>query len=234
MNPRNRAYMIAIEGSDGAGKETQTTLLRAAFEAKGKKVVSVSFPRYNHTRGGKLLFEAFKSLRSPQYDFANAPPEAASLIYAADRIESLPFLQELMSSHDVLIFDRYVESNLLHQGGKFDEERREAFANWLYELEYGMNKMPRPDLMLYLSVPFSVSIKRAHDRAQLKGERPDFLEQDEKYVRNGSEAGLFYAKLLGWKIINCTRDEGGMLYELTTAEVNKEILKALPEDIFNG
>lgn len=228
---QNKAFTIGIEGSDGAGKETQTTLLRTALESLGKKVTSISFPRYQKTCGGKLLYEAFKSERAPQYEFSKTPPEAASLIYAADRLESLPFLNELISSNDVVIFDRYVESNLLHQGGKLSSGKRETFAKWLYGVEYELNGLPHPDLMIYLSVPYEVSIARAEKRAMLKGDKPDFLEQNKQYVKQGNEAGIFYANLFNWNIITCVSKKGKSLYELTAQEVHSLILKALPPDI---
>ncbi len=51
---------LAIEGSDGAGKETQSRLLRESLQAKGLSVASVSFPRYKETTGGWILYEALK------------------------------------------------------------------------------------------------------------------------------------------------------------------------------
>ena len=119
------ARTIAFEGSDGAGKATQTDRLFNFLEQQGKKVARVSFPRYTETLGGKLLFEVMKGERSDNYGFSKSDSKVASLLYAMDRLESKDYLNDLIRSSDVLIFDRYVESNLLHQGGKFktDEER---------------------------------------------------------------------------------------------------------------
>ncbi len=101
---------FAIEGSDGAGKETQSRLLKEGFEAQGFKVASVSFPRYKQTTGGWVLYEALKGQESEKYAFSKLDPYAASLPYTMDRRESKGYLEQLISDHDVVIFDRYVEN----------------------------------------------------------------------------------------------------------------------------
>jgi len=55
-----KAFQIALEGPDGAGKETQTNLLVQRLESEGYRVALVSFPRYKDTWAGKLLYEALK------------------------------------------------------------------------------------------------------------------------------------------------------------------------------
>ncbi len=215
------ARLIAIEGSDGAGKETQTDLLFKLLEGQGKKVARISFPRYNQTIGGSLLFEVLKSERADKYCFSKADPKVASKLYAMDREESLPFLRELQERNDVVIFDRYVESNLLHQGGKFktDEDRLE-FANWLFSFEYeGGIGLPRPDEVVYLSLPFWLSRKRAELRAQKGGAKLDAVEKDMDYVKNGHEAGQFYAKEFNWLTIEGLNDG----VELPPEEIHRQI-----------
>ncbi len=222
---KNNCLLVSIEGSDGAGKETQTTLLRTSLQAEGKKVVSVSFPRYNMTCGGKMLFEAFKSPRADHYKFAKVDSRSASLFYASDRLESLPWLLNLIKDNDVLIFDRYVDSNLLHQGGKLQtSEERKEFAEWLYGLEHSLNGMPHSDISIYLSLPFEISIERARLRAELAGKQPDVLEVDESYMKSSHDGGQFYAELLHWKIVNCIVDGR----ELTEHEIHRSVLGFLP------
>ncbi len=214
------AKLIAIEGSDGAGKETQTGLLFKHLEGQGKKVARVSFPRYNQTLGGSLLFEVLKSERALKYGFSKVDPRVASKLYAMDREESLPHLRELITQNDVVIFDRYVQSNLLHQGGKFKtDEERVAFAEWLYRLEYEDIGLPPPDEVVYLSLPFWLSRKRAELRAQSGGSKLDAVEQDIDYVKAGHEAGIFYAKHFGWMVIDGI--ENGQ--EVSSAEIHRKI-----------
>jgi dTMP kinase len=222
---RKEAFTIAIEGSDGAGKETQSKLLKERLLRQGFSVGSVSFPLYKQTAAGWALFEALKGDNKDAYKFVNVDPKAASLLYAADRRESLPYLQSLINENNIVIFDRYVESNLLHQGGKFKTNHgKEEFARWLFNLEYGMLALPSPKVIVYLELPFEVSLARAKKRAEESGGQLDAVERDVGYVRNGHEAGIFYAKKFGWLRIPCATSDG---YELTPDEVHELIVKNL-------
>jgi dTMP kinase len=220
-----KKILIAVEGSDGAGKETQSSMLREWFLEKGKTVTSISFPRYKQTAGGWALFEALKGENKDAYAFSKLDPYAASLFYAADRRESLPFLVEQINKHDVVIFDRYVESNLLHQGGKFPTDTlREEYGRWLFNLEYGMLKLPSPQETIYLELPFEVSLERARKRAAVNGGQLDAVERDPEYVRKGHEGGIFYAHKFNWLTIPCVRKDG---YELTRVEVHQLVVESL-------
>lgn len=218
------ARLIAVEGSDGAGKQTQTDMLYELLTGRDLKVARVSFPRYRDTVGGKLLFEVMKGDRADAYDFANLDPYAASMLYAMDRRESKPFLEQLREHNDVVIFDRYVESNLLHQGGKFktDEERWD-FSRWLFRLEYEVLGLRHPHDIVYLSIPFWLSRKRAELREQSGGARLDAVEKDMEYVKNGHDAGHFYANALGWHKVEGLVDG----HELSPLQVHKEVADVL-------
>ena len=218
-----KAFKIAIEGSDGSGKATQTEKLVTTISSIGKKVGRVSFPRYQDTVGGNLLYYALGKNKNhmPDFSFANLDPYAASLIYAADRRESLSFLNELIASSDVLVFDRYVESNLLHQGGKFKtSDEREKFGKWLFNLEYGMLDLPSPQFTIYLSLPWEVSEARAKARAEESGLIPDLVEIDKNYIKNSHSAGQFYAKHFGWTVIDCLDGDT----ELSPNQVHEKVL----------
>jgi dTMP kinase len=219
------AETIVLEGSDGAGKETQTKKLLEFLIVQGKKVASVSFPRYRDTVGGKLLFEAFKvPERAAHYNWANVNPQVASMLYAMDRLESKQYLEDLIATHDVVIFDRYIDSNLLHQGGKFKTEQEMLeFAQWVYTIEHTILQLPVPRHHVYLHIPFWLSMARAKRRAEEKGEQPDALEANREYVQNGHRAGEFYASRYGWKIISGL--EGTR--ELSPNEVHTKVLVAL-------
>lgn len=218
------ARLIVIEGSDGAGKETQTSLLFKHLETSGRKVAKVSFPRYNQTLGGCLLFEVLKSERASRYGFSKVDPKIASRLYTMDREESLPYLLQLLADNEIVISDRYVESNLLHQGGKFPTEASKIeFAEWLYFEEYERAKLPRPSEVVYLALPFWLSRKRAELRAQAGGPKLDAVESDTQYVKQGHEAGLFYARHFSWTLVDGFQNKT----ELTPQEVHRQIVVAL-------
>lgn len=216
--------LISIEGSDGAGKETQAKLLTKQLTKDGYSVATVSFPRYNQTFGGTLLNEVIKSERAKGYGFSKVDPRLASYLYAMDRKESLLYLRTLIANHDVLIFDRYVESNLLHQGGKYATyEEKIDFAEWLFALEYEELKLPKPTDIVFLSLPWEISKHRSQERAQKSGGHLDAVECDVKYFKEGVHSGIFYANTFGWKIIDCAPKK----QELSQEDVHERIYAAL-------
>jgi dTMP kinase len=220
------AYSISIEGSDGAGKATQTEMLARRIEKQGFTVGRISFPRYNETCWGEILFERIKSPHAPDYDFAHANSKTASCIYAWDHLKSKGYIQKLLRENDYVIFDRYVESNLLHQGGKMrTREDILNFATWLYDFEYGVLELPRPDKIIYLDLPPEVSCARARSRAKSSGTTPDAVESDMEYVRTGAETGRLYAEHFGWSIVECVDAQNG--YEKTPDEIHQEICSIL-------
>lgn len=146
--------LIAIEGIDGAGKGTLTAgLMRLAAEA-GVDATSLSFPRYDDTRFARLIGQylngAFGALDE-------VPPRFAALLYAGDRFESRGVIQHLLDDNDLLLIDRYVASNLAHQAAKLPADARDAFIDWLTQVEHEVYGLPRADLTLYLDVPVTVA-----------------------------------------------------------------------------
>jgi dTMP kinase len=218
----NETLLIAFEGSDGTGKETQSRLLKEWFLLNEKTVASISFPRYKKTAGGLALFEALKGNNKDAYNFAHVDPFAASLFYAADRRESCTVLLEEINSHDVIIFDRYVESNLIHQGGKFtSDEDRNAFGDFISVLEHRLLKLPRPHVTIYLDLPAEVAIARAEDRARRVGDNPDAVEANHEYIINSHKAGTFYAQKFNWLVIRCVREDG---HQYTPEEISQMVI----------
>lgn len=220
---------VAIEGSDGAGKATQTDKLVKFLRRIGFKVGTLSFPRYTDTPAGRMLFEFMKSPRAHEYDFAHANPKLASRIYAQDRFESKEYILNLIEENDVVIFDRYVESNLLHQGGKMQTDTEiHNFSTWVYCLEYNELGLPKPDVTIYLDLPPEVSRARALKRATETGGSLDAVESDMEYVRNGTRAGRICANFWGWQVVQCVESNqtsGLPDYELTPEEIHMKIRK---------
>ena len=201
----------------------------AALEALGYKVVRVSFPRYKDTWAGKLLYEVLKSGRALGYDFLHASPEAASLLYAADRLESVLWLKQLAEENDVIIYDRAVASNLVHQGGKFENDsERMRFAEYIDRVEY-QSGFPRPDMTIFLSLPYELSMARASRRAVENGEVADVVEADVSYMRNSYRSGIFYALYLKWIMIDGLRGGDILTPQQVHESVLYEVTKRLPK-----
>ncbi|OAI51422.1 thymidylate kinase, partial [Planctomyces sp. SCGC AG-212-M04] len=149
-----RGALIAIEGIDGSGKGTQAGLLRDALAARGLKTTLISFPRYRETffgaRIGDFLNGRFGSLDEVH-------PFLAATLFAGDRLESRPMLIQALETHDVVVLDRYVASNIAHQAAKRTGDERRTLAQWILNLEFDVNQLPRPDLAILLDLPASTA-----------------------------------------------------------------------------
>lgn len=146
---------IAIEGGDGSGKGTQAAKLAERVSAAGYDVMSVSFPQY-----GKPSAAIVSRYLNGEYGAANdIHPDLASLPYAIDRLAASSDIRNHLSRpRSIVIADRYVASNLAHQGTKLsDPTDRQSFYETLQELEYSVMQLPKPDINIVLLVPSSIA-----------------------------------------------------------------------------
>jgi len=114
-----KGKLIVIDGGDGAGKATQTKLLIERLQADGHQVESMDFPQYTKNTFGQLLRTCLDGYCN---DFMNTDPRIVSTIYAADRFESKPQLDAWLEAGQIVVLDRYVSSNMMHEGGKIKNE----------------------------------------------------------------------------------------------------------------
>lgn len=172
---------IAIEGLDGTGKSTQIKLLIDYLKNEGIKTKYVHFPRSGDGVFGELIS---KFLRGEFGDVKNVHPQLVALLFAEDRKEfSNTIIQWLKDGYFVLV-DRYVLSNIAFQCAKTADIMEKAeLRRWVNMFEYEYNKIPKPDLSLYLDVPFSFTQKSldekrdGEERLYLNG-KDDIHEKD--------------------------------------------------------
>lgn len=196
--------MIAIEGLDGSGKETQTKMLCKALQRQGESVEMLSFPRYGQSSA--VLAESY--LRG---DFG-VDPEAinaygASSFFAMDRFAS--YLREWKPAFercDVLLADRYVTSNAIHQCSKLPREEWESFLEWLFDYEYCKLMLPVPDRVFYLHLAVEDSQRLLDDRYGRNEFRKDIHERDIGYLTKSQAAAEYCAARCGWERIECMED----------------------------
>ena len=199
--------LIVIEGGDGAGKETQAKLALEALrqvESTIGPVFYFDFPNYDSLAGGTIR----RALDREYGDFRNLHPRLASAPFTIDRaVMRDPLRAALEKGHALL--NRYTPSNAMYQAAKFDEElEQQKFIMYMEMLEYEDLKLPKPDLVLYLHVPFEISHELARARGKL-----DQHEADEAYQR---KVISLYQQTANerpdiWKIIQCTSSEGELL-----------------------
>jgi dTMP kinase len=196
--------LIAVEGIDGSGKQTQVRLLTQALAARGHRVLATGFPQYDSWFGkmvGQFLNGDFGQLES-------VDPHFTALLYAGDRFERKQPILSALESGAVVIADRYVASNLAHQTARTPSEKRAAFCAWIEHLEYGIYGLPKEDLVLYLRVPpraaQSLVAKKA-TRSYTVSEY-DLQESDSRHLL---DAGDMYDQLsrgLNWRTVDCFDD----------------------------
>ena len=149
--------LIVIDGSDGSGKATQTRALVEKLNALGYSTETIDFPRRENFYG-RFIYQCLED--GICGDFTKVHPKIVSTLFASDRAQSKDQIMSWLESGKNVIADRYTSANQIHQGGKItDENERKEFLTWLDELEYGAHKLPRPDIVFYLDVPYEISLQ---------------------------------------------------------------------------
>jgi dTMP kinase len=169
------SVLIAIEGVDGAGKNTLTTGLRASFESDGRSVASLAFPRYHRSVTADLAAEA---LHGAHGDLAQSV-HAMAVLFALDRADARDEIGHLAAAYDVVILDRYVASNAAYSAARLSQGADGEVVEWVRSLEFDRLRLVVPDWQLLLDVPVELAAARADRRAeQDAGRAKDIYERD--------------------------------------------------------
>ena len=93
-------------------------------------------------------------------------PQVVAYLFAEDRRDAAPLIREKLAAGHCVILDRYVYSNIAFQCSKMsDDESAERLRDWIFDTEYNIYDIPKPDLNLFLDVPISfVDDKLHHSR----------------------------------------------------------------------
>ncbi|OBF11517.1 dTMP kinase [Mycobacterium sp. 852002-10029_SCH5224772] len=200
--------LIAIEGVDGAGKRTLSEGLRAAFEAAGRSVAMLAFPRYGRSVTADIAAEA---LHGEHGDLASSVYAMATL-FALDRAAAVEYLEGLRRENDVVIMDRYVASNAAYTAARLHQDAAGPAVAWVHGLEYRRLGLPAPDWQVLLAVPAELAGQRARSRAESDPSRPrdSYERDDDLQLRTGAVyAGLAAAGWGGpWHVVDKDVDPG--------------------------
>ncbi len=205
---------IVLEGLDGAGKSTQISKLRQMFSERGVETEYLHFPRFDSPVYGDLIA---KFLRGELGSLEQVNPYLVALIYAGDRANAAQMINGWLAQGKAVILDRYVYSNVGYQCAKvLDTQERDNLRDWIIDLEYNFNNIPRPELSIFLDVPFEFTAaslakqREGDDRDYLKG-KADIHEASLTLQQSVREVYLSIATIdESLKIINCANDEGAM------------------------
>ena len=202
-----RGKLIAIEGTDCSGKETQSNLIVKKLNEIGIKTEKFCFPNYDSPTG-KIIAGPYLGKEGYEKGYfsegaSNVDPLVASLYFIADRKYNIKEIEEKLNNGINVVVDRYVDSNLAHQGSKiFDENEREKIFKTLEEIEYKLLNLPRPDITIFLYMPFECAKILKNNRK----EKADQHESDEKYLKNSEKTYLYLAERNKYITINCSEN----------------------------
>src|SRR5208337_848824 len=180
MGSGSKGVLIGIEGIDAVGKRTQALILSSWLRSKGHTTRTVSFPDYGTTLG--------KEIKSFLLGTKNYPPEVRHMLFAANRWEKKDELESILARTDIVIVNRYSESNLAYgiaNGLKLE---------WLVNLEAGL---PKPGTVIVLDAPpAALNSRRGHDK--------DEYERNRGLQERTREAYLKLAGDFGWTVVKAT------------------------------
>lgn len=210
---KSAGKFIVFEGADGSGKTTQAKLLFSYLKSKKIPTVYVSFPRYKESMWGAMV------RRYLDGDFGKLDGYLASMLYAGDRFSAAGQIRKWIGEGKIVVCDRYVASSVAHQGGKIkSQSQKSKFIEWLENLEYVENGIPKEDLVIFLDMPLEFSLKL------MKGRKLDIHEADKNHLKNAIAIYESFAKKKKhWITIKPV--EGGKLSSVE--EVHEKILVVL-------
>ena len=219
--------LIVIEGTDGSGKSTQFRRLTERLTQEGKTFQKLVFPQYSEPSSALIRMYLGGEFGSKPTD-VNA--YAASAFYAVDRYASYKKVWgEFYEQGGLILSDRYTTSNAVHQASKEAPQNRLAFLKWLYEFEYDLLGLPRPDVTIYLDVPTAFTEKMLRSREAATSTQADIHEKDMAYLATCREMGRTAAEFYGWHIIQCVKDGAMRSIEAIHEETYSLVQKSLEE-----
>lgn len=215
--------LIVIEGTDGCGKKTQSELLLKRLKEMGVNCLLQSFPNYSSPACAPV-----KMYLNGEFGDANClTAYQSNALYAVDRLCTMQQYNEHIKNGGSIVFDRYVQSTMLHQAGLINDlAERDKFLDYVNNFEFEVLKLPKPDVVIFLDVPVEVSKKLADSRGKFKsGNSKDIYEEDKNHLINAYNAGKYVANKYGWSIINCVKEGNLLSIEEISDLIMAEILK---------
>ena len=215
--------LIVIEGLDGSGKATQTQLLAEYLEKQGQKVRKVSFPAYDKPWSYPVKMYLGGAFGEKPGDVS---AWAASSLFAVDRFASFRTdWQKDYESGTVILCDRYVGSNAIHQSVKMPRENWDEYMDWLFDFEHNKMGVPVPSATVYLKMHPDTSKNLLSQRYQGDESKRDIHEKDLNYLLSCHEAAGYVAEKYGWRVVECC--DGQTL--LSREEVAQRVLLAISD-----
>lgn len=221
--------LFVIDGTDGSGKQTQSSLLKERLQKDGIDFKSVSFPNYDSPSSSLVKMYLEGDFGENQKDVS---PYIASTFYAADRYATYKKdFEEYYNNGGIIIADRYTTSNMIHQAGIIKDKReREKFLKWLWDFEFNLYGLPIPTEVIFLNMPPDYTEKLIQDRENkiTHEKQKDIIEKNKQNTIDAYNNALELVKKYNWYEIKCVKDEkirtiediNDEIYELVKKKIN--------------
>ncbi|MFL6309119.1 MAG: dTMP kinase [Nitrososphaera sp.] len=184
-----RGKIIVIEGTDKAGKGSQSRMLAETLKTLGKICVILDFPDYTTPIGIEI-----KAFLESKRDY---PTEVKHLLFSANRWEKKKEIESMLENGTIVVMNRYWQSNLVYGVANGMD------LNWLLLLDKGL---PKEDIVIVILVNPSVSTKRA--------EIQDAFESDVQLATKAYRNYLKFAKQYRWKVIDGSKSKDQVHQEI--------------------
>jgi len=186
-------HVLAFEGLDQSGKQTQAERLSAILRAEGRRVEFLSFPEYPTAIGTEIG----RALRG-EHEYA---PDALQLLYIANRYEFRPSIEGWVDAGAIVICDRYLASSVAYG------EAQGLDPAWLMDVQ---RHLPQPSLTILLDIPPEVSLQRKHAAR-------DRFERDLPLLSRVRESYRRQAAAPDWVLIDGQQDVAAVSAAVTGA-----------------
>lgn len=157
-----KGVFIVIEGSDGSGKGTQFKIIGDRLKEQGHEVATYDFPQYDQ----ESSYFVREYLNGKYGDANELGAYVPSLFFALDRFQASQSIKKDLEAGKIVLSNRLTGANLAHQGQKIDDEvEKTKYYDWLYDLEFNILGIPKPDINIVLLVPAEIAQKLVDKKA---------------------------------------------------------------------
>jgi len=188
-----RGALMAFEGLDQSGKQTQAEGLRDFVVSRARECVLLAFPDYETAIGGEIS----RALHGGR-DYA---ADTLQLLYVANRYEKRARIEALLAAGTVVVCDRYIASSIAYG------EAEGLDAGWLAEIQ---RFLPAPDLTIVLDIAPETAVGR-------KASGRDRYERDLALLSRVRESYRRQSRQAGWLMLNGERSRGDVSADVLRA-----------------
>jgi dTMP kinase len=193
--------LIAFEGLDQSGKQTQAERLKARVEAGGRTAVLLDFPSYE-THIGKEIYSGLHGEREYGAD-------VMQLLYVANRYEKKPLIERMLAEGTVIICDRYLASSIAYG------EAQGLDGAWLREIQ---RYLPPPALTILLDIaPETAAGRKTANRDKYERDLALLSRVRESYRRQAEAGGPSTPLRAGWLRLDGERPKDVVAADVVTA-----------------